>query len=236
MEYIHGERVTLRYDEMSPLDRMIDSYGRQAEKYFCDLNSSENAPLDVREKRKKDLELARLHLEQERRFAEVIADVQAGLEIYRQAGREATQGTASMVAMKQKELISEKHHSTQILEMHMRAVPIPKPSAKHTAHHIAPGSGRTRDAYRARLRIHRFGVRVNDPDNGVWLPTYSKHTPHWSMPDAKGHLQYHTEGYESWILRKLQAKSSEVLIRQELRLIGQALQENNIPPEARCKK
>lgn len=157
------------------------------------------------------------------------------MQIYRAKGRLATQGTNIEIAEKQKQLLEETHHPTEILEKYMRAVPIPKPSNNHSAHHITPGIGKTKDAYRARMRIHRFGIRINDPDNGVWLPRSTKYTPHWSMPEAKGHNQYHTHGYESWLLRRLQTKSSEEFIRQELRFIGQALQENNIPPEARKK-
>jgi len=56
----------------------------------------------------------------------------------------------------------------------MRAVPVPKPSANHTAHHIVPGKGKTKGAVRARIRLHLYGIRINDPGNGVWLPTYSK--------------------------------------------------------------
>jgi hypothetical protein len=57
----------------------------------------------------------------------------------------------------------------------------------------------------------------------------------WSMPDSKGHLEYHTEGYESWVLKKMRSKSGEIAIRLELDLIGKMLQENNIPKEAQKK-
>lgn len=235
MEYKNGVRTTYRYDEMSTLDQAIENLIQKAHKYYKDLNRAENAPQDVREKRKKELEKAKQHLEHERRLAEVKVDVLADLQTYRLKGKQAYQGTNIEIAAAQKELLAEEHHPTEILEKYMRAVPIPKPSPFHTAHHITPGVGKTKDAYRARLRIHRYGIRINDPDNGAWLPNATKHTPHWSMPNAKGHNRYHTHGYESWLLRRLQSKSGEEFIRQELRLIGQQLQENNIPPEARAK-
>jgi hypothetical protein len=235
MEYKNGVRTTYRYDEMSPLDQAIENLLQKAQTYYKDLNRAENAPKDVREKRKKELENAKQHLEHERRLAEVKVDVQADLQTYRLRGKQAYKGTNVEIAASQKELLAEEHHPTEILEKYMRAVPIPKPSPVHTAHHIVPGAGKTKDAYRARLRIHRYGIRINDPDNGVWLPNATKHTPHWSMPNALGHNKYHTHGYESWLLRRLQSKSSEEFIRIELRLIGQELQENNIPPEARAK-
>lgn len=235
MEYKNGVRTTFRYDEMSLLDQAIENLTKKAQKYYKDLNNAENATPDVRQKRKQELEKAKQHLEHERRLAEVIVDVQADLQMYRLKGQQAYKGTNLEIAAMQKELLAEEHHPTEILEKYMRAVPIPKPSPNHTAHHITPGVGKTKDAYRARLRIHRYGIRINDPDNGAWLPKATKYTPHWSMPDAKGHNRYHTHGYESWLLRRLQSKSGEEFIRQELRLIGQALQENNIPPEARAK-
>jgi hypothetical protein len=235
MEYKGGISTVFRYDELSALDQAIENLVRKANQYYKDLNHAENESPDIRDKRKQELEKAKKYLEHERRIAEVRVDVLADLQGYRLKGRQANQGTNLEIAASQKELLAEKHHPTQILEKYMRAVPIPKPSPYHTAHHITPGIGKTKDAYRARLRIHRYGIRINDPDNGVWLPSATKHTPHWSMPNAKGHNSYHTHGYESWLLRRLQSKSGEEFIRQELQLIGRQLQENNIPPEARSK-
>lgn len=236
MEFKNGIKTTYRYDEMSLLDRAIDNLVSKAEKFYSDLDHIGNASQDVREKRKAELESAKKYLEHQRRLTEVIVDVQAQLEIYRRQGRLATQGEAIEIAAKQKQLQAEKHHPTEVLEKFMLAVPIPKPSANHSAHHITPGLGKTKDAYRARLHIHRFGIRINDPDNGTWLPRSSKHTPHWSMPEAKGHMRYHTHGYENWLLRRLRSKSSEASLRQELQLIGQAMQEDNLPPETKKKQ
>lgn len=235
MEFKNGVKTNHRYDEMSLLDRAIDNLLKRAEKYYSDLDALNHASPDIREKRKIELDNAKKYLEHQRRLSEVIVDVQAELEIYRTQGRQATQGNNLEIASKQKQLQAEKHHPTEVLEKFMLAVPIPKPSANHSAHHITPGLGKTKDAYRARLHIHRFGIRINDPDNGTWLPRASKYTPHWSMPDAKGHMRYHTHGYESWLLRRLRTRSGEQFLRQELRWIGQAMQEDNLPPETKKK-
>lgn len=48
-EILHGSRAAARYDEMSPLDRAIETYNHKAKKYFSALNKVENAPKDVRE-------------------------------------------------------------------------------------------------------------------------------------------------------------------------------------------
>jgi len=237
-EFLHGTSANARYDELSPLDRAIETYNGKAKKYFSDLNKAENSPKDVRDARKKELESIKKHLENERRLMETIVDVQARLEIYREAGRNSVRQTGesrTAGADKRNALLAEEHHPTKVLEEFMRAVPMPKPSSNHTAHHIVPGKGRTTHSARARSRIHLFGVRINDPDNGVWLPSASKFTPNWSMPDALGHKQYHTEGYEKWVSMRLRNQSSEIFIRQELRLIALILEQNKLPQEARAK-
>ena len=233
-----GCEYETRYEYQSRIDTSIDQYKKQVDKYYKDFNEAQNAPKDVKEARKKKVEAAHEWLEHERRLLEVKVDVLAQLQLYQEQGRKATKGGRSEVAIKQEALLGDKHHQSGgavELEKYMRAVPVPKPSGDHTAHHIVPGKGKTLDANRARVRMHLFGIRINDPDNGVWLPRYARHTPHWSMPDSKGHLEYHTEGYESWVLKKLKVKSGELAIRHELKLIGQILQENNIPKEAQKK-
>src|SRR5690606_22694399 len=137
------------------------NYERKAKTYFKALNSAENSPPDVREKRKQELNTIKKHLENEKRLMMVIADVQAGLDAYREFGRGAIEGAGqsrSAAAIRRKELLVEDHHPTGILELFMRAVPNPKPSCQHTAHHIAPGKGKTRFAYRARVKLHTAGV------------------------------------------------------------------------------
>lgn len=234
--HVHGKRTTLHYYEMTLLDRAIDAYHKKAEQYFTTKNEIENAPIDVRKQREIELRKIKAELDHQRMNAESYAFIQAQLDTYREAGREATKGKRSEVAQKQRTLQAEAHHTTEILEEMMKADASPKPSSQHTAHHIVPGTGKTKDANLARVHMHRFGVRINDPDNGVYLPMYKKYTPHWSMPDSKGHLEYHTEGYEGWVRKKIQVKSGEAFIRIELRLIGELLKTNKLPDEARKKK
>lgn len=238
MDFQNGKSTFYRFDEMSPLDKAIANYERKAKRYFEEMNKAEGAPPDIRAKRKQELIAVKKHLENERRLMMVIADVQAGLDAYREFGRGAIEGpgqSRSAAAGRRKELLEEDHHPTDILERFMRAVPNPKPSGQHTAHHIAPGKGKTKFAYRARVKLHTAGVRINDPDNGVWLPRKASYTPHWSMPEALGHLQYHTNGYERWVSDRLETKFGDTFVRLELRIIGQLLQENRLPPEARKK-
>ncbi|WP_423838739.1 AHH domain-containing protein [Thalassolituus oleivorans] len=64
----------------------------------------------------------------------------------------------------------EKHHPTQVLGRFMRAAGRPKPRPNFCAHHLVQGKGQTRFAYRARIHMHFNDIRINDPDNGAWMP------------------------------------------------------------------
>lgn len=41
--------------------------------------------------------------------------------------------------------------------------------------------------------------------------------------------------YEKWVSMRLRNQSSEIFLRQELRLIALILEQNKLPPEARAK-
>ncbi len=239
MKYIHGERTFLYEHEKNNLDRAIDQYNKAADEYHQKQNELESTDPDVRQSREKELHAIKQKLETQRLNLDGMASLQAQLDAYRSVGRDATQGSRKEVTEKQRGLHSEGHHGNDLkqLKQFMQATAKPCPGCNHSAHHIVPGKGKakTQEAYLARTHIHRFGIRINDPDNGVWLPTYSKHTPLWSMPKSKGHLEYHTEGYERWVRNKLRVKSSEAFIRTELNLIGKLLQQNRLPEEARKK-
>ena len=107
----------------------------------------------------------------------------------------------------------------------------PKPSPKHTPHHIAPGKDRTKAAYRARLHMHSLGIGVNDPDNGLWMIRLKANKGHWSMPEARSHLEIHTNNYESWIARHITSATDESTGRAKLRHLRNLLQNGNQPKE-----
>lgn len=238
VNYSHGVRSEKLYHEKTQLDRAIDRYQEIAAEYHDKLNELENAPADIREKRKQKVAEIKSKLETQRMTMESMAIVQAGLEQYRSAGREVLTGTRQERQNKLNVMQAEGHHKKdlEVLEAFMRAVGKPKPGSRHTAHHLVPGKGKTRYAGLARTRMHRFGVRINDPDNGVWLPMHKADTPLWSMPASKGHLEYHTNGYEAWIEERLKTRTGEAFIRIELNLIEKMLQANKLPERARKKK
>lgn len=109
----------------------------------------------------------------------------------------------------------------------MRAEGQIKPSHKHTAHHIVPGKGKLEMVTaQTRIHLHLHGIRINDPANGVYLIHNDADTPHWSMPNSRGHRKYHTHEYERWVSQKVRTQTNIDYIKTQLQLIGRILQDN----------
>lgn len=97
MEFIQGQRTELKYHEMTPLDKAINEYQRKADEHFKKQLEIDKLPPDIRNKRQKELDSAKRFLEHQRMNAENYAAIQAGLDQYREQGRNATQGTKSEI-------------------------------------------------------------------------------------------------------------------------------------------
>ncbi|WNZ54775.1 AHH domain-containing protein [Microbulbifer sp. ZKSA002] len=202
---------------------MIQDYEQKAEKFY----SGGNAVNSLDKERKAEREKALKYLDQERRTIEAMMDVQEQLAKYRAVGEGALSGTLKERTDTLQVMEKEKHHPTDTLEKYMRAEGVPKPSPLHTAHHIVPGKGKLPVVTgRARMHLHRHGIRINDPANGVYLVRRDDDTPHWSMPESTGHLTYHTHEYERWVARRIQGFRDMDTIKTQLQVIGRILQEN----------
>ncbi len=225
LEYQHGVRITPQYHEMSALEAAIYRYEQMAEKHYSLSNKNLNITKEQRELKLKE---SLHHLKNERRLLESINDVQTRLDIYRKEGELAVMGNRKQAAKAARAMAAENHHPTKTLESFMRAEGVPKPSSNHTAHHILPGKGQYRqmEVSRARLHMHLNGIRINDPANGVYLVTIDANTPHWSMPNSRGHLKYHTEDYEAFVSEKVSAFNGQDHIKTRLQVIGRILQDN----------
>lgn len=219
----------MQHSPKSLLDIALDNYDIQASRYYKQLNELEKSPTNVRDERKKALEVTKRHLEGQRMTSEAMASVQAKLDTYREEGRQLVSIRGDTGIQGRRKLQDEKHHPTYKLGRYMLADGKPKPSPQHAAHHIVPGKGRTPEAYLARTHMHIRGIRINDPDNGVWLPRARQFTPHWSMPQAPAHLQCHTNEYEYKVSQRIRGWLVEQQIRSELQLIGKLLQQNQLP-------
>lgn len=167
-------------------------------------------------------------LARERQKLAVMGQVQRRLEKYREEGMNAVTGDKKTRASTLTTLISEGHHPTSELEQYMRAEGVPKPTPYHTAHHICPGSGQYEQEkiFNARLHMHTMGIRINDPANGVYLLTKDSYTPHYTMPNSRGHLKYHTREYENLVSQRVINLQSSDLIKTNLQVVGRILQQN----------
>jgi hypothetical protein len=238
LEYRNGNRITKLVHEMDPLEaainqyefiakNKIDRYKQLASEHYAKESTLTEAERAVEKKEAMkflNLEWAKL---------EVIADVQGQLSNYRKSALRAVTGTRKERDAGIRKLRNEEHHPTDTLEKFMLAEGKPKPSSKHTAHHIVPGKGKDEVVTaRARLHLHRHGIGINDPANGVYLLHKDEYAPHWSMPRSRGHLKYHTLAYESWVLNRIRARKNIDSIKTELQVVGRLLQSNepkNIP-------
>jgi A nuclease family of the HNH/ENDO VII superfamily with conserved AHH len=126
----------------------------------------------------------------------------------------------------------EDHHPTNELAIFLQADGRPKPSPKHTAHHIVAGKGKTESSANSRIELHLHNIRINDPDNGVWMLMNKKDKGHWSMPSANAHLEIHTHNYELWVYQRILSAFGEQEARAVLRQIAKLLHEGKQP--AKC--
>ena len=223
IEYQNGVRITQFVHEMTPLEAMIQNYEQMAKKHYR--RSGSNTLND--KKRIEERDKALKHLQEERAKIHTLIDIQAQLETYREKGLDSTRGSLKQRTEALTMMETEKHHPTGTLEKYMRAEGVPKPSPQHTAHHIVPGKGKLKVlTARTRMHLHTHGIRINDPANGVYLVHKDEDTPHWSMPDSRGHLKYHTHDYERWLARRIQRFNDMDVIKTQLQVVGNLLQQH----------
>lgn len=219
----HGKRLAPHLHEMDEYERIIHDFQRIAStfhrKQFIKAKQAGNETKEERKARLADRRSELEHLKREAIAAKTRINVQIKLEKYRQA------------KLTQAQMLGEQHHPTAVLEKHLSAHGKPKPSPKHTAHHIIPGKGKTQFAADARIEMHLHGIRINDPYNGVWMLRKKEHKPHWSMPNSHAHLEIHTHNYEKWVFNRLILAETKREAEMALDLVGKLLQDGNQPPE-----
>lgn len=226
LEYKNGVRITKFAHEKDAFEAALETYEERLKDYYACPSRDETT-----EERNKAVADAMGFLNQERAKLNTISSLQSQLQEYRAQGMKATSDNSDMWSRAQASdaMIAEKHHPTDVLEDNMAAEGIPKPSPKHSAHHICPGKGRLKELTRqTRLRLHTFGVRINDPANGVYLLIYDANAPHWSMPDSRGHKTYHTKDYERLIWERVTPLIGQDEIKTQLQIIGRLMQQHNV--------
>ncbi|WP_158538065.1 AHH domain-containing protein [Corallincola holothuriorum] len=116
--------------------------------------------------------------------------------------------------------LSEKHKPNR-LSSHMKATGKSRPPGV-AAHAIV--SGGHMEARQARKILAQWKIRIDDPDNGVFLPRNSKYMPHPELSEAPNHAKIHTEVYYVNVTRMIGAAQSEEDCRVFLRVIADQLQ------------
>ena len=126
--------------------------------------------------------------------------------------------------MKKKDFLQEEHKSSR-LGRHLKYTGQKRPP-NTAAHAIVSGSHD--EARAARQILAKWKIRIDDPDNGVFLPRDSRYIPHPEMKNAVNHAKLHTDEYYVNITAMLSQSTTEYECRQTLQLIAQSLQDGTL--------
>lgn len=126
--------------------------------------------------------------------------------------------------MSRQELMCEKHKASR-LGRHKKWTGESRPP-NVSAHAIV--SGEHVNAKAARRILAKWKVRVDDPDNGVFLPRDSRYIPHPELPNAVNHAELHTDEYYVNITNVLTTATSPQECRLALRLIADELRKGTL--------
>ena len=152
----------------------------------------------------------------------VAAQIQEGIDKYRSAAN----------SMSSLSLRAEEHNSSR-LARHLEEKLGPRPPRCH-AHAIVAG----KHSLSAELRIvlAKLKIRIDDPDNGCWLPENTAATPHPKFPSAPPHSRFHRYYYYYWINGRLSPLRREGLMRTNLQIVARMLQIGDFPEFVMLKK
>ncbi len=154
----------------------------------------------------------------------VAASVQAGLKL--QQYRKDVDNMDPLALRKE-------DHSSPRLGFHLEEKFGARPNRVH-AHAIVAGKHPL--AATARLRMSKMGIRIDDGDNGCWLPENSAATPHPAMPHAPPHSRIHRYNYYFWLSSKLDGIREGDLFRTNLKIIAQQLYTGKMPDYVMLRK
>ncbi len=119
----------------------------------------------------------------------------------------------------------KEEHSADRLCRHIKAQGVKRPP-NVAAHAIVSGSHP--EAKAARKILAKFKIRIDDPDNGVYLPRDSRFIPHEEMPYAAAHAKVHTEEYYINVTNILNTTTSSFECRVALKLIAKKLRDGTL--------
>ena len=152
----------------------------------------------------------------------VAASVQSGIEKYRSDATDM-----SLLAL------STEEHKSERLGLHLVEKFGARPARCH-AHAIV--AGKHQYAAQLRLIMAALKIRIDDVDNGCWLPENSAATPHPAMPAAPPHSRIHRYNYYFWLRSRLGSLTKADMFRTGLKIIAKSLYTGKMPDYVMLKK
>lgn len=132
------------------------------------------------------------------------------------------------------ELITEKH-SSRTLGKYLRVSGIPRPGAKWEAHHLISGKHSEASTSRALIAAPNIKIRIDDPDNGAWMPKTKADARPTLYPNAIGHNRIHRDLYYAWIEQAIRGMNTDIEIRSFLNTVRVQLLHGNIKQEMKLQ-
>lgn len=133
------------------------------------------------------------------------------------------------------QLATEKHSSKRLGNF-LRADGHPRPAAKWEAHHIISGSSPLAMSARAILADEDIQIRIDDPDNGCWMPKTKADARPTIYPNAIGHNRIHRKLYYLWIQNSIALMATPGQVRAFLNTVRTQLLQGNIKPEMQLQQ
>ena len=156
-----------------------------------------------------------------------VAQVERGLDIYRAAAKNMSI-----------DALEDERHQSSLLSSHMSAEGDPRPHNLCHAHAVISGAHQ----YAAELRAVAawLKLRIDDPDNGCWLPenTAAKAQMPERLRNAIPHSRIHRYNYYFWLNREInpQMTGTQDKLRQRLNMVSLRLQAGSQPSYVMNKK
>lgn len=139
-------------------------------------------------------------------------------------------------SMSHNQLENEKHSSSR-LGRYMTRAGDARPSSRCDAHAMI--SGNHGDSVILRALLAYFGIRIDDPFNGCWLPRDWDDRPYMPnhLRNAVPHCRIHHRKYYFWMSKYIHPSriTTQDQLIQALRMIRVSLQTGAVPPEVMPK-
>lgn len=132
--------------------------------------------------------------------------------------------------------ILQEVHSSKRLGDFLRADGHPRPAAKWEAHHLISGISPFAMQSRTILADDEIQIRIDDPDNGCWMPKTKADARPTIYPNAIGHNRIHRKLYYQWIQNNIELMTTPGQVRAFLKTVRMQLLQGNIKPEMKLQQ